>query len=247
MSALAPALGFFRLRVRLHRQFLAMNLFSGFGLPLIVQAAFGQQLPPEARTRLLVGNAILGVAMVVMREVSLSLVVERVLGYRDLVATTALDRRGYLLAYAGNSALLAVLPLLFLLVGPWLPGVAPPLSFRWLLPYALVAASFAALGMLLGARAESVPAVSLRANLAVLVTIAFCPVSYPVERVPDVLRPLVTLLPASLGAELLEDGWAGAPILDGRLLALGLWTLALGVLGWRRVSWTDSVHRRQNA
>lgn len=239
MSAALPMLGFYRLNTRVNRSFLGMTLFGGIGLPLIIQAAFGQGLDPEARTRLLIGNVVFGLSMVVLRQTSFGLVVDRTFGYRDLVATTGLTRGAYLAAYGLHGASLGVLPLVVIAAGFALPGVAPPTSMAWLAPYLLTVVAFFALGAIFGGVAEGLPAVSLMANLAVLFTVAFCPVTYPLEHVPALLRPVVSLLPPSLAAELMADLWHGGPLADPRLLGLGVWSVALLALAWRVVPWTD--------
>ncbi len=239
MSAAAPVLGWYRLAMRLNRYFWGMTLFGGIGLPLIIQAAFGQRLDGAGRTRLLIGNVVLGLAMVVLRRVSFGLVTDRLFGHRDLVATTALTRGGYLLAYAAEALTVALLPLCVVALAALLPGVTPPSSWEWLVPYALLAASLFALGVVFGSVANSVPAVSLLANVATLVVVAFCPVSYAAERVPDLLRPLVTLLPPSLAAERMAALWDGGALAGGAVALLAAWAAGLLALAWRLLPWTD--------
>ena len=49
------------------------------------------------------------------------------------------------------------------------------------------------------------------------------------------------LLPPTLGAELIADGWAGAAVFDLRLAGLACWSAGLCAVGWRLVPWTDQA------
>jgi ABC-type polysaccharide/polyol phosphate export permease len=241
MIALRPTLGLYVLSMRINRTFWVMNVFTGLVLPVIVQAVFSPKLDPDARTRLLVANVILALAMVTFRKAGIVLTVDRVFGYRDLLAATGVTRHAYLGAYALDALTLSLLPLGVFAAGVGLLGVPPPVSWSWLGPYALSAASLFVFGIWFGCKSQSLPPVVLAVNLATMGAMAFCPLAYPPERAPALLRPLVSVLPPSLSAETMSAGWLGEPVSPLQLALLAVWTLGVGVLALRRFPWTDSA------
>lgn len=238
-DALRPVLGLYRLLMHINRTFWAMNVFMALILPLIVQAAFASQLGRPARTRLLICNVLLGLAMVTFRKVGLTLTLDRVFGYRDLLATGGVTRNVYLAAYALDAFTLALLPLGVAVVAVAALQVPAPASWDWLGAYALSAVVLFALGVWFARRAKSLPPVVLTVNLAVMGAMAFCPIAYPPERAPALIRPIVSLLPPSLSAETMAAGWAGEPLPTGPLALLAGWTLLFALLAWRQFPWTD--------
>lgn len=241
MRALRPTIGCYLLSMRINRAFWVMNVFVGLVLPVLVQAVFSARLEPAGRTRLLVANVLLALAMVTFRKAGIVLTVDRVFGYRDLLATTGVTRSAYLGAYALDALTLSLLPLGVFAAGVWLLDVPPPASWSWLPPYVLSAVALFTFGVWFGSRTRSLPAVVLAVNLAVMGALAFCPLAYPPERAPAAIRPLVTWLPPSLSAETMSAGWTGEPVSTLRMALLAAWTLAVGALALRRFPWTDSA------
>ena len=65
--------------------------------------------------------------------------------------------------------------------------------------------------------------------------------SYPAERVPERIQPVVALLLPSLTAELMTALWNGRSPFDARLGVLALWCAVFGIIAWRAVAWTDTA------
>jgi ABC-type polysaccharide/polyol phosphate export permease len=236
---LRPLVGQARLALRLSRVYWLMNVFSGLLLPLIVLGVFGQRMPAEGRSRLLIGSALFGAIMVVLRKAGISLTADRVFGQRELLATTGLSRESYLGGMALEAFAISLLPLGVLAAGPVLAGVPAPASWLWLPPYLLAIAAFYTLGVCLSCVSPSLPSSVLATNLAGMGFFAFCPLAYPAERVPALVRPLVAWLPPSLAAEAMAAAWAGHALSPAALVALAAWVLLFGLAGWRWFPWTD--------
>ena len=238
-ASLRPLLGCTALTLSVNRSFWVMNLFNGVGLPLIIQAVFGQRMDAPGRTRLLIGNTLFGVLLMILRKNAMVMTADRVFGYRDLLATTGLSRETYLGASALESCAMGLLPLVTLGLGAWLGGVSMPVSWHWLAPYALSVLSLGALGACLSAACRSLPSVSLATNLVVMASFTLCPLLYPADRVPAALAPVVTWLPPSLAAEAMAAGWTRGVADPGALLGLLAWTLAFALACLRWFPWTD--------
>ena len=238
-ASLRPLLGCTALALSVNRSYWVMNVFMGFGLPLIVQAVFGQRMDAPGRTRLLIGNALFGVLLVILRKTAMVMTSDRIFGYRELLATTGLSRESYLGAMALESAVLALLPLAALGFGALAGGATPPASWLWLLPYALAVASLFALGACLSAACRSLPSVALATNLVTMGSFTLCPLAYPAERVPAAIAPVVSWLPPSLAAESMAAGWTQGALAPAALLALLAWTLVFSLATLRYFPWTD--------
>ncbi len=236
---LRPTLGLFALNMRLNRRFWVMNVFNGLGLPLIVQFAFGQRMDEAGRTRLLIGNVLLGVLLLTLRKTTLNLTFDRVFGARRLLATTGVTRGAYVMANALDALSMAILPLGAALIAILWGGVPAPTSWAWVVPYLVGSVAFLMLAGWLGAGAGNMPSMSLQVNLVVMVAIAFCPLTYPAERVPDLLGPLVLGLPPSLAAEGMARGWDGSVWMPG-VLDLVAWSGLLAMLAQRRFRWEST-------
>lgn len=238
-ASLRPLLGCTWLALSVNRSYWAMNVFTGFGLPLIVQFVFGQRMDAAGRTRLLIGNALFGVLLVIMRKAAMVMTADRIFGFRDLLATTGLSRETYLGAMALESIVMALLPLAALAVAVGTGGATLPASWLWLLPYALAVASSFALGACLSAACRSLPGVALVTNLVTMGSFTLCPLAYPAERVPAAVAPVVNWLPPSLAAESMAAGWTQAALVPAAPLALLAWTLVFALAGLRYFPWTD--------
>ncbi|HEY8153438.1 MAG TPA: ABC transporter permease [Myxococcota bacterium] len=238
-ASLRPLLGCTRLALSVNRSYWVMNVFMGFGLPVIVQAVFGQRMDAPGRTRLLIGNALFGVLLVVLRKTAMVMTSDRIFGYRDLLATTGLSRESYLGAMALEATVMALLPLAALGFCVAVGGAAPPVSWLWLPAYALAVASLFALGACLSAACRSLPSVSLATNLVTMGSFTLCPLAYPAERIPAALAPVVSWLPPSLAAESMAAGWLHATLAPALLLALLAWTLVFALASLRYFPWTD--------
>jgi len=231
---LAPVLGLYRLSMRLNRAFWPMNAFLAVGLPVVSQAALSSWIDAAGRTRAVVTNVLLGLAMVTFRKAGILLTADRVFGSRELLAAAGVTRAAYLAAYALDACTLAVLPLGALAVAVAFLDVSPPASWRWIVPYAMSVALLFAAGVLCGARSRSLPAVALALNVATMGAIALCPMAYPAARAPAPIRPLVALLPPTLSADLMASAWANGPLDPTAVALLAGWTLLFGAVAWRR-------------
>jgi ABC-type polysaccharide/polyol phosphate export permease len=237
--SLRPLLGCARLQLEVERTFWAMNVFSGFAMPLIVVGVFGQRMEADARTRLLIGSALFGVLLVVLRIAAIAMTADRVFGFRDLLATTGVSRSTYLGARVLMGFAMGALPLAALGAGSLFDGIEPPASWLWLAPFALALLSFQALGACISALCASMPSAGLAANLVTMAAFTLCPLTYPLERVPKLLAPLVSWLPPSLAAEAMASGWAEGSLPALPLLGLLAWTLAFTLATLRWFPWTD--------
>ena len=234
--SLRPAIGLFALNARLNRRFWVMNLFNGFFLPLIVQGAFGQRMTEVGRTRLLIGNVLLGLLLLTLRKTTLNLTFDRLFGARRLLGTTGVTRGSYIAANALDALSLGLLPLGVVAVTVAFGGVSAPTSLAWLIPYALVSLTFLTLAGWLGAGHGGMPSMSLQVNLVVMAAIAFCPLTYSADRVPPLVAPIVLWLPPSVAAESIAAAWNG-PLPLSAVGWLVAWTMFFGVLANRRFRW----------
>jgi len=231
-------LGQYRLLLRLNRQYWFANLFVGFGFPLLLQAVLAVQVPPEGHTRLLIGNAVLALLMVTFRPSCFLPVFDRLTGRLGLLATTPLSRRGYLAAVGLDSLAMVLLPLAVVVAGVALLGVPAPASLAFAPLLVLTGGVLSAAGLWLSSFMKSLPATGLAVNAATMFLVAFCPLAYPMERVPSLLVPLVSVLPPTLCAEAMAASWSGEAVASWRLAALAAWGVGLGAAAHRAFPWT---------
>jgi ABC-type polysaccharide/polyol phosphate export permease len=239
--SLRPLLGCTWLQLEVERTFWAMNVFSGVAMPLIVVGVFGQRMEGDARTRLLIGSVLFGVLLVVMRIAAMAMTADRVFGFRDLLATTGVSRESYLGARVLMGMAMGILPLAALAAGSLFDGIAPPASWLWLVPYALALVSFQSLGACIASFCPSMPSAGLAANLVTMAAFTLCPLTYPLERVPKLMAPLVSWLPPSLAAEAMAAAWTRGALPLLPLVALLAWTLLFTLASLRWFPWTDSA------
>lgn len=236
------AFGQYRLWMRINRLYWVANTFFGLGIPLAFQGVLSHVVGEErGRTRLLIGNAVVGAMMVTLRKTCLTISIDREMHYRELVATTGVSRRAYLLASFFDAATISLLPLSLLCLGPLvLPGVDPPASFAYLPLFVLLIVLLYATAISLASIPMSIPGIQILVNLVMMGTLALCPILYPLERVPGLFREVIGVLPPSLAVELLAASWSGVAIPGWELATLVAWTVALLALGIRRFPWTDT-------
>ncbi len=235
-GSLRPTLGLVAVNMRLNRRFWIMNLFNGVLLPAIVLLAFGGYMEPAERTRLLIGNVLLGVLLLTMRKTTLNLTFDRVFGTRRLLAVTGVTRGSYIAANAIDALSMTLVPLVVVAIAVQWADVPPPASWLWLVPYLAGSVAFLTLAGWLAAGEGGMPSMALQVNLVVMFAISFCPLLYPSERVPALIAPVVRWLPPSLAAEGMAAGWGGGLEVGG-LFGLAVWAVLLGALAQRRFRW----------
>lgn len=232
-------LGQYRLLFRLNRHFWFANLFVGFAFPLLVQAVMATRVAPAGRTRLLIGNALLGLLMVTLRPSCFLPVFDRLTGRLDLLATTTLTRGGYLAALGLDALGMTLLPLAVLATGVAFLDVPAPASLAWAPVLVGTGLVLAAAGLWLSAFVHSLPSASLAANVVTMIFVAFCPLMYAMDRVPELLAPAVGLLPPTLCVEAVAAGWRGEPLGAWRVVGVVAWGVGLGIAAWRGFPWTE--------
>jgi ABC-type polysaccharide/polyol phosphate export permease len=241
LSAARPLLGHLRLVARLNRSAWLVHVFSGLLMPLLLLAALAAYVGPAERMRLMLGAVVFGALMAIPRKIAVSAAQDRTLGRRELLASAGLVRSAYLGSMAADAALVALLPLGVALSGSLLFGLAGPAAWGWLPLYALFVGSLYGAALCVAAVARSVEMVNVILNLSIMAALSLCPVTYPIERTPEVLRPLLAALPPSLAAELMTASWQGASLQLEGVLGLAAWSLLLGCLAWWTFPWTDAA------
>jgi len=236
---LRPAWGLLLLFLRMTAQSWFTMLFYSIALPIICFVIFSADADLELRRRMLLGNVMFSIVMVYMRVPSMDAVFEREAGLFDLLGTTGATKTTYLLAKAFELALLAFMPMTVLVYGAVSGSLGHPASFVWPIPLVIGAVSLMAFALVIAATSPSIPAAGLLSNFAVMASLCLCPLVYPADRVPPLIRPITAVLPPTLTIEMFEGAWVGGRLAAGPLALLVAWTALLGTYGWRRFRWTE--------
>lgn len=227
--------GLLRLQLVHYRTMLLSLLVYGIALPLGLcwWAVANTHGDPGTRLKPLIGASLVSSALILLRLTGQVPVVERVSGACRLLGTTNVTPGAYLAAHGFSAMTLGVVPLFALWVGVmFLPELAPA-SLVWLLPFGLLATGLSASGFLIAHLSRSVPAAALATNLLAVLLVAVCPLLYPADRVPSSIEPVVTWLPPTLAADLIESGWLAKPLDSGDLAVLFVWAVALATASIR--------------
>ena len=126
---------------------------------------------------------------------------------------------------------------------PTQPGIAVPAFF-------LVTAAFLALGLLIAALADTVPAVQALGQCIFLPMIMIGGVGVPLMALPDWAQRVAGFMPGRYAVEVLQpcfDGRNGLPGAGFRLGALGVIGLAAGVAAVRLFRWEAGARRGRPA
>lgn len=231
--------GLIGLHLRLGRGALVQHLAQGVAVPLVAAATLAAQADASAHLRLALGTTFFSACFVSFRAPAARLVADANAGTRTLLlAMSGMTPRLYRTSHALEGAAFAVLPLAVLLLAATMLGAEPPASAAWLVPFLMLVFWLQALGTCLGSLRLGTGTLYLATDLGITVMLTFCPVFYGMERVPAAIRPLIALLPPSLGLEAMLAGWHGAPMTRPCLLLLA-WTaltclLARSLQGLRR-------------
>jgi ABC-type polysaccharide/polyol phosphate export permease len=228
-----------RLLARVNLRGAAVDVALGFVVPTVVLWLLAPSVADGGEARLVAGSVVLGAMNLTLRKAGIDVAAEGAFGVQELLATTALGRRGYLVASLVEALALAWIPLAIVPAASlWLDIATLPPAGALAAYFLLVIALWGA-GVLVADRARSLPVAALYCNLIVMICLAFCPVVYAQERVPAALAPFVRPLPPSLAsAELAASLDGAAPTLAATAL-LAAWALALATLA----AWTFRLAR----
>lgn len=231
MSPLSQALGVYRLHLRVMRNNAIAYAIIGVLIPLIYFRILLPTLPPEQQLRLLVGHVVFSALMMGPRQ-GVNLVRLRMYGQERLLDAFGVDYKTALAANALYVLSMAPLSLLVCGVGVWLAKLPGPANAAFLLPLVVTFVALAGVAYTISGTSTSVAGATMKNNLFVIASVAFCPLFYPLERVPDALRWLVRVLPQSLCTDAMTAAWRGEPGLATPLVVLGAWAVGLLALGF---------------
>ncbi len=163
---------------------------------------------------------------------------ERRYGVLRLLGATPLGRSGLLVAKTLGVLVVETAQVLLLVAVALALGWSPAPTWPWAVPVLVLGtATFSALGLLLAGllRAEATLAV---ANALYLLLLAAGGLVLPVDRLPDVLAPVIALLPtAALGDALRAVLLDGGPVPAGAVVVLLGWGAAAGAAAVRTFRW----------
>jgi len=233
--------GLYALLQSVNRKFIWVAVCLGFCLPLLLQAVLGTWIEPSERAGLMLANLIIAVAMLSFRKAGIVLTADRLFGVRDLLATAGVTRNDYLLAYLLDAVTLSAIPIGAALVAAATMKVAPPTSWAWLVPYTVSAIMLFAAGVLISACVRSIPPAVLAVDLGLMGSLALCPIAYPPDRVPLLIRPLISLSPPTLAAKAIGASWNGGQVFGTSMLLLCSWTMLLAFAAWQSFPWTNDI------
>jgi hypothetical protein len=227
-----PIVGLFVLRLSLNRGSWRFNVAYIIGIPLFFflwgrgQAA--NQLDP---TRLLIGTLVLSALVSVLRQVGKAVTMDLGGPGWELLSTTELTPNRYLAAQLLDGLSLASLPIILLALVVILGFPNAPTALGWLVPYFLGVVSFTAIGVGLAAAPRTPsPFGNPWSTVTAVSLAAFCPLLYPIDRVPEVILPIVEVLPPTLVSTAMLASWTGEGMAESQLAALGGWCFVL--IGW---------------
>ena len=215
--------------------------------PVLSTLALGSFAANEGRAVLgyvVTGNVVLSLLFGTVNKVSGNFAYMRVTGMLDYFATLPLYRVALILAsviaFMGLSLPAAILTLIVgavilhlpLLISPWVIVVVP-----------LIAMALCGLGALIGIVGRSPDEVGTISMLATFSLLMLGPVVIPADRLPDAIKVIGLLSPATYAASALRQTVLGVP--DNLPLALDVVVLVAIMLGllWlvgQRIDWRKS-------
>jgi ABC-2 type transport system permease protein len=166
---------------------------------------------------------------------------ERRYGVLERLASTPLGRLGLLAGKSLSIVLVVIGQLLVLSVAATLDGWHP----RWTVASALVTvvvtllavATFTCLGLALAGRLRAEATLGV-ANLVYVLLLAGGALVVPLTRYPEMLQPVLRLLPTAALGEGLRAGATGL-VLGWPVLVLAVWLAGSAALAWRGFRWTS--------
>jgi len=228
--------GLVGIRLSMARASWAMNAVYALGVPAALVAwGRGEVASVGAELRLFVGAVVLATVVVQLRHVGRRVAFDIGDGAWVLLAANGVGSGRYLAGVVLESLLLGLVPLAATAGIVLLGAVPPPAGPGWAVAYLLGVLSVAPMGILIAVSTRTVHAANMWINLLVILQLTLCPLLYPLSGVPAAIRPWVAWWPPSLVAEAMDASWrSGLPDLAA-LAALGLWTVGLWTLAWRRL------------
>ena len=166
---------------------------------------------------------------------------ERRYGVLERLAPTPLGKLGLLAGKALSLVLVVVGQLVVVgvvaVIAGWRPGWTVPSALGMLLVAVLGIATFACLAVTMAGRLRAEATLAL-ANLVYVVFLAVGALLLPVAGYPDVVQPLIRLLPTAALGEGLRAGSSGV-LLGWPFLVLLVWLAVGATAAWRGFRWTS--------
>lgn len=226
-----------RLRLRLNAEVLPFQLLVDVGVPTGYALVAATATAQSDHARLVVGALVVASTLSVLRLPAFLLMIDRCFGARALLAATGVSRGEYLAANAIGTALLSLAPLVTFCLASVLLQASPELSPTFWLALALYVLAMHGASLWLSSLFRSFGGFTMTVNAWLLATASICPVYYPLERVPDLVRPLIRWFPPTLAAELMS-GAAPSDALWETLL-LTAWAILSLTIGYAAPRWGD--------
>lgn len=174
--------------------------------------------------------------------IGFSIVTARTRGLLKRFAATPMRRSNYLLSYALSRLVFLMLEVAAIVGFGWAVfDVSVRGSLVALLAVALVGAlTFAALGLLVAARTQTIESVSGWMNLVMLPMWLLSGSFFSYERFPEAFWPVIRLLPLTAVNDSLRVVFHGEPLIAGtlpELAVLAVWGLVAFAVALRRFRW----------
>jgi ABC-type polysaccharide/polyol phosphate export permease len=228
----ASVAGLLRLRFLRVLRVYPQRLTYGLVLPGIFIAIIGRDGGQDA-VQLAFGGAFLSACFMLMRVPAATLADERIHGAGKLLRSLGnVSAMAYFTVHILCLAALAILPLLVFTLAAF--AYAVPASSNWWIPLLLVFAALHGIGMCIARQANALMPLLLATDLIMAALVVFSPVFYPSEYVPSSLRPVIGMLPSTLGAQATVGLWRGDAEAWLPTLYLAAWVAGLLLLGYRR-------------
>ncbi|HEU4729889.1 MAG TPA: hypothetical protein VFT22_18460 [Kofleriaceae bacterium] len=231
MSTLTQAFGVYRLHLRVMRANAVAYLLIGIIIPLASYHVIVDSQPSEEALRVLLGHVVFSAVLLGPRQ-GMNLVRLRVYGQQRLLTAFGVGHRTQLTANALYIASMMPLSLAVCAIGVAWSKLGAPAGIGWLAALALTFAAFAGVAYVISGTSKSAAGATMKINLFIMVSIAFCPLYYPLARVPGALRGVIGALPQTLCVEAMTASWRGAPGVVAANLGLAAWAVGLLALGF---------------
>ncbi len=235
MTSLSRAFAVYRLHLRILKANTVAYVLMGIVIPLASYQILAGSQPPEARLRLLLGHVVFAALLLGPRQ-GMNLVRLRMFGQGKLLEAFGVGNGTAVAANALYILSMVPFPLAVCAIGVSASHLAGPASFAWVLPLLLTFAALAGIAYVISGTSQSPAAATMKSNMVVMASLAFCPLFYPLARVPEAIRPFIGALPQTLCTEAMTAAWRGEPGATGATAALAAWAIGLLALGF----WAES-------
>lgn len=228
------------LRFRLNRIYFFVQLVVNIVLPVAFVFVIAQSQSPEVVPRLVLSAFIVGGAFSVFRLPAMILPMERLFATRELLATTHINRPGYLLSNAMDGIYYALFPVIGLALSARMMNVSLPMTVSFCGMLGLYLLSLHGGATWLACWKTSLPNIGLMVNMVSMASIALAPIYYPLSNVPTFFQPVIEWWLPSLAMEIGSEILAGEEFKSMHMVGLGAWAVALTGLGHFFFPWTDT-------